>query len=74
MMSLGRKASSGIKTPSGEMAAKAEEKRAAEFAKTTRLRALRLAKEAADREAMQRAAPPPRAPRSIRLRRANEAV
>jgi hypothetical protein len=47
-----------MKTPSREMAARAEEKRAADAAKTTRLRALRLAKEAAD-HAAQLAAPPP---------------
>jgi hypothetical protein len=38
-----------MKTPSRETAAKSEEARAAEAAKTTRLRTLRLAKEAADR-------------------------
>jgi hypothetical protein len=73
-MSLGRKAQSGMKTPSGETAAKAEEKRVAEAAKTMRLRALRLAKEAADREAARLAAPPPRTHRPVRSRRANEAV
>jgi hypothetical protein len=40
-----------IKTPSHETAAKSEEARTAEPAKTTRLRALRLAKEAANRDA-----------------------
>ena len=48
-----------IKTPSRETAAKSEEARAAEAAKTTRLRALRLAKEAADRDAQKRARPRP---------------
>ena len=44
-MSLGRRAKSGMKAPARDTAAKAEEKRAAEAAKITRLRALRLAKE-----------------------------
>jgi hypothetical protein len=39
--------------PSRETAAKAEEARAAEIAKTERLRTLRLAKESADRVAEQ---------------------
>ena len=45
-----------MKTPSRETAAKFDEARAAEVAKTARLRALRLAKEAADRDAAQNAA------------------
>jgi hypothetical protein len=45
-----------MKTPSRETAAKFEDARAAEAAKTARLRALRLAKEAADRDAEQSAA------------------
>ena len=45
-----------MKTPSRETAAKFDEARAAEAAKTARLRALRLAKEAADRDAEQSAA------------------
>ena len=49
-MSLGRKTRRGMKAP-GEPAAKAEDARAAEVSKTMRLRALRLAKEAADRDA-----------------------
>jgi hypothetical protein len=49
-MSLGRKPRGGSKT-SGEAVARAEEARAAEAANTLRLRALRLAKEAADRDA-----------------------
>ncbi len=40
-----------MKTPSRETTAKFEDARAAETAKTARLRALRLAKEAADRDA-----------------------
>ena len=50
-MSLGRRPQKGTKAPSGEAAAKAEEARTADAAKTLRLRALRLAKEAADRDA-----------------------
>jgi hypothetical protein len=50
-----------MKTPSREIAAKSEDARAAEAAKITRLRALRLAKEAADRDAQQRARPRPTA-------------
>jgi hypothetical protein len=49
-MSLGRKTRHGKKTP-GEAAVKAEEARVAEVSKTMRLRALRLAKEAAARDA-----------------------
>jgi hypothetical protein len=45
-----------MKTPSRETAARSEETRAAEVAKTTRLRTLRLAKEAADRDAEHAAA------------------
>ena len=55
-MSLGRKAQSGAKVPSREAAAKAEEDRALETAKTDRLRTLRLAKETADRNAEEAAA------------------
>ena len=47
---------SGMKTPLRVTAAKFDEARAAEVAKTARLRALRLAKEAADRDAAQSAA------------------
>ena len=50
-MSLGRSTQRGTKAPSGEAAAKAEDARTAEAAKPLRLRALRLAKEAADRDA-----------------------
>lgn len=49
-MSLGHKSRRGSKPPS-EAAARAEEARAAEASNTMRLRALRLAKEAADRDA-----------------------
>jgi hypothetical protein len=63
-MSLGRKTQSGKAAPSHEGAVKAEEERAAEAAKTNRLRALRLAKEEADRDAAIRAAPPPRPTRT----------
>ena len=45
-----------MKTPSRETAAKFEDARAAEAAKTTRLRTLRLDKEAADRDAERSAA------------------
>jgi hypothetical protein len=45
-----------MKNPSRETAAKGEEVRTAEAAKTTRLRALRLSKEAADRSAEEEAA------------------
>ena len=48
-----------MKTPSRETAAKFEDARAAEAAKTARLRTLRLAKEAADRDARPRPAPRP---------------
>lgn len=44
-----------MKTPSRETAAQAEEARTAEAAKTARLRAQRLSKEAADRGAEQSA-------------------
>jgi hypothetical protein len=55
-----------------EIAATTERERAAAAAKTTRLRALRLAKEAADRAAILAAAPPPRRARgSIRTRSAD---
>jgi hypothetical protein len=63
-----------MKTPSREMAAKAEEQRSAQTAKIARLRALRLAKEAVDRDALQSAAPPPRRHSAVRPRRANEAT
>jgi hypothetical protein len=58
-----------MKQPSREMAARADEARAAESAKTARLRALRLAKEAADREVALHATPVVRIPASTRLRR-----
>ena len=45
-----------MKTPSRDTIAMAEDARAAEAAKTTRLRALRLAKEAADRSSEESAA------------------
>jgi hypothetical protein len=68
-----------MKTPSRETAAKFDEARAAEAAKTARLRALRLAKEAADRDTAQSAAAThtkvklsPRARGSIRPGRHNE--
>ena len=73
-MSLGRKARSGMKMPSRDMTAKADEERAAEAAKTTRLRALRLAKEAAERDAMPRAASPQRVHGAIRQPRTNDAT
>lgn len=65
-----RRARSKLKTPSREIMAWMEEARAAEIAKTARLRGLRLAKEAADREVAQQAplavphsgAPPRRRP------------
>ena len=53
----GHRARSKLKGPSREMVAWAEEARAAEVAKTARLRGLRLAKEAADRAAAQQAPP-----------------
>ena len=56
-MSFGRKTQSEKQKLSRETAAKAEEKRAAEVTKTARLRALRLAKEAADRDAISQPAP-----------------
>jgi hypothetical protein len=61
-----------MKTPSRETEARSVEARAAEVAKTTRLRALRLAKEAADRDAMPPPAPPQRLHRAVRPRRAND--
>lgn len=73
-MSLGRRGPSRMKPPPRETAAKAEEERATEAAKTTRLRALRLAKEAADRDAMPRAALPQRVHGAVRPRRANDAT
>ena len=51
-MSFGRKTQSEKQNLSRETAAKAEAERAAEVTKTARLRALRLAKEAADRDAV----------------------
>jgi len=53
MMSARRKEHSRVKSPSRETAARSAETRATETAKTTRLRALRLAKEAADHAAKQ---------------------
>lgn len=55
---------------SREMVTKVDEERAAAAAKVTRLRDLRLAKEAAERAAMPAAAPPKRA--RVALRRASE--
>ena len=54
---LGRKSRSGSKPP-GEAAARAEAARAAEASNTMRLRELRLAKEAADRDAKKATAAP----------------
>jgi hypothetical protein len=48
-----------MKTPSRETAARSAEERASEIAKTARLRELRLAKEAADRDAQQSVAANP---------------
>jgi hypothetical protein len=67
-MSLGRKEQ--LETLSREIAVKTEKERAAEAVKIVRLRALRLAKEAADREA----SPPPvalphRGQTTVRVRR-----
>lgn len=69
-----------MKTPSRETAAQAEEARTAEAAKTARLRAQRLSKEAADRDTEQSAPanraefkPGPRAYGSIRPGRSSEA-
>ena len=45
-----------------------EKERAAVEAKSARLKALRLAKEAADREAAANAPPPPPAPKRVRKR------
>jgi hypothetical protein len=70
-MSLGRRAQSGMKTPSRETAARSAEAHAAETAKTTRLRALRLAKEAAERDVVPLAALPQRTNTAVRSRRAN---
>ena len=69
-MSLGRRAQ---KPPSRETAAKAEEKRVAEAAKIIRLRALRLAKEAAARDALPVVPLPLRSRGALRPRRANDA-
>jgi hypothetical protein len=63
----------GRKVPSRETAARAEEARVAEAAKTARLRALRLAKETADRDAAQTAAPTPHRDSSTLPRRASAA-
>lgn len=52
-----RRAQSRLKTPSREIVARADDARATEVTKTARLRGLRLAKEAADREAAQQAPP-----------------
>jgi hypothetical protein len=60
------------KVPS-ETAVRAEEARVAEAAKTARLRALRLAKEAADRAATLEAGPSRRVGGAIRPPRANAA-
>lgn len=57
-MSLSRPGRSRIKTPSREAATQSAEARAAEVAKITRLRVLRLAKEAADRDAGQSSGAP----------------
>jgi hypothetical protein len=67
-----RRAQSKLKTPSREMAAKAEEVRATEAAKTARLRGLRLAKEAADREAALQASSVALASSATPRRRAHE--
>jgi hypothetical protein len=67
-MSLGRRKKGEMKMQSGEAAAKVEETRAAEVAKTMRLRELRLAKEAADREADIAAATQALARQSPRIR------
>jgi hypothetical protein len=61
-----------MKALSQETAARSEA-RAAEATKTARLRALRLAKEAADRDAEQSVAPTRQGDGSIRRRRANAA-
>jgi hypothetical protein len=55
-MSLGRRPLRAAKPPSVDAAAQAQEAHMAEAAKTTRLRALRLAKETADRDAKKAAA------------------
>jgi hypothetical protein len=68
-MSLGRKVRSGKNAPAGEAAARAAEERTAEAAKTARLRALRLAKEAADRDPRLESALPQPVPGSVRRRR-----
>lgn len=71
-MSFGRKTQSEKQNLSRETAAKAEEERAAEVTKTARLRALRLAKEAADRDAVTH--PSPLRPRrsAVRPRSVND--
>jgi hypothetical protein len=55
-MAQDRKSQSGNKAQSRETTVNAEEVRTAEAAKTLRLRALRLAKEAAERSAAEEAA------------------
>jgi hypothetical protein len=69
-----------MKTPSRETAARSAEARASEIAKTARLRELRLAKEAADRDTRQSVAtipakfkPNPGADSPTSRRPANEA-
>jgi hypothetical protein len=69
-----------MKTPSRETAARSAEARASEIAKTARLRELRLAKEAVDRETQPSVAtnpvkfkPTPGADRPTSRRPANEA-
>jgi hypothetical protein len=64
---------SGVKALSRVAAAHVEEARVAEAAKTARLRALRLAKEASDRAAAQRVAPTQQRDGAIRPRRADAA-
>jgi hypothetical protein len=73
-MSLGRRTRSGMKAPSRAVVAKADEERADEAAKITRLRALRLAKEAAERDAMPTPTLPQRTHGLVRPRRANDAT
>lgn len=64
---------SGKRAPPSETVVRAEQERAAEAAKTARLRALRLAKESADRDAARNAAPSPHRDGATRPRRANAA-
>jgi hypothetical protein len=63
-----------MKKPSSETTARADEQRAAEAAKTSRLRTLRLAREAAERDAAPPAAPPLLARAKARPRRVNDAT